>query len=300
MKPFYLVETITKDKLVHQGIFFHPSRKATGGKLSSKRALLWVHGLTSTFYGDTTLFGELTDACEKEGMGFAAFNNRGHDETSSFRKIDSTKTKGYDHVYIGAGREVFEECVYDIESGISFLEQQGFREVFLIGHSTGANKVCYYAATKKDKRVKGVVLAGPLSDRLDPGVEKKKISADRKKALELIKRGKGDELVFGFHFFPMTPKRHISLFGPSNEDMFDYGDTSPKLKFFSAIKIPTMVIIGGNDEYADRAVKDIVNVFDLRAKMKHYKSVIVPNGLHGFEGNEQGAAESIMKWVRFL
>jgi pimeloyl-ACP methyl ester carboxylesterase len=294
MKPFYLVETVTKDNLIEHGIYFEPKKKG-------KKAILWVHGLTGAFYGDTELFGEFADACEKSGVGFAAFNNRGHELLSGFRKLDKTASTGYTHVTIGAGYETFEDCVYDIDAGISFLEKEGYTKIILLGHSTGSNKVCYYASTKNDKRVMGVILAGPVSDRLDPTMDQKKVASDRKKMQDLVKRGKGDELVFGFHFFPMTPKRYLSLFGPgSNEDSFDYGDESPKLPHFSAIKIPTMVVIGEKDEYADRPVKDVVKVFDAKAKMDHYKSAIISNGLHAFEGNEKAAVEKMVRWINLL
>ena len=62
MKQFYLAEIVTKDKLVHQGIFFQP-------KKSGRLALLWVPGLTSTFYADNTIFQELITLGEKEGIG---------------------------------------------------------------------------------------------------------------------------------------------------------------------------------------------------------------------------------------
>ncbi len=298
MKPLYLVETVTKDTLVHQGMYFKPSRPALN-KTTVGKAILWVHGLTGSFYSDTKLLTAFTEVCEQEGIGFAAFNNRGHDHVSGFRKIDNTKDTGYFHETIGAAYETFDDCIYDIDSGISFLEKEGYTKIFLTGHSTGANKVCFYASTKHDKRVAGVILAGPLSDRLDPAMDRKKLLNDRKTMNNLIKHGKGDDLLTGFHFFPLTPKRYLSLFGPaSNEDMFDYGDKHPKLKHFSAIRIPTMVIIGENDEYADRSVKEIIRVFDERAAMREYASVIVPHCLHDFGGNEKEAVCTIIGWIR--
>lgn len=72
MKQFYLTEIVTRDKLIHQGVFFKP-------KKPGKRALLWVHGLTDNFYGDVSLYEEFSKLADKTGIAFAVFNNRGHD-----------------------------------------------------------------------------------------------------------------------------------------------------------------------------------------------------------------------------
>ena len=98
---FDLVETITKDGLVHQGIISRPVTKG-------KRAVLWVHGLTGRFYGDVKLMNLFAGECTKAGVAFAAFNNRGHDIIAGFHKIDPNEPAGYSRVTIGAGMEVFE------------------------------------------------------------------------------------------------------------------------------------------------------------------------------------------------
>jgi len=116
-----------------------------------------------------------------------------------------------------------------------------------------------------------------------------------------IKEGKGDELLLGYHFFPITPKRYISLFEPgSAEDTFDYGDEKPKMTSFSKIKLPLLVILAGADEGADRPVGDIKKVFDAHITSKHYKSVIIPGALHKFHENEKDVADIINNWMKSL
>ncbi|OGG31206.1 hypothetical protein A3A63_02530 [Candidatus Gottesmanbacteria bacterium RIFCSPLOWO2_01_FULL_46_9] len=287
MKPLYLVETITKDKLIHQGIFYKPTK-------SNGRAILWVHGLTGKFYGDVAIMNTFAEACDMLGFGFASFNTRGHDMVTGFHTV------GVPNRYrtVGAGYEKFEECVYDIDAAVSFLVSQGFSEVVLVGHSTGANKVCFYAATQKNPHVIGVVLSGSLSDRLDPLVPKEKREKDLSAAKNFIKAGRGNELMFGFHFFPMTPKRYISIFeAGSTEDTFDYGDAKPKMTYFSQIQLPVMVVLPGADEYADRPIEDIKKVFDDHATSKRYHSTIIPGAVHKLHGKESEAAMAICDWV---
>lgn len=86
MKQFYLAEIVTKDKLIHQGLFYKPTNLG-------KKAILWVHGLSSTFYGNTKLLEAFGEYCEKEGIGFAVFNNRGHDVVTGIKKTIRKKLK---------------------------------------------------------------------------------------------------------------------------------------------------------------------------------------------------------------
>lgn len=292
MKQFYLAEIVTKDKLIHQGIFFRP-------KKPGKKAILYVHGLTSTFYGNIKMLEAFAEGCQKSGFGFAAFNNRGHDIVTGIKKIDSREPKGYAKVSGGAGSERFEDCVCDIDAGISFLAKQGYSEIILAGHSTGANKVCYYAGIKKDPKVKGVILLSPVSDRLDPTLDKEKTAKLVTDMKKMIDDGQGDELLSGVHAFPVTPWRFVSLYAPhAVEDVFDYGDAMPTLTCFSTIIKPLFVLIGSQDEYLHRPVEHVIEVFTKHARSKCYQSVIVPDALHSFNRKEKKVVSAITRWVK--
>lgn len=288
MKQFYLTEIVTKDKLIHQGIFFKPSK-------ISKKAILWVHGLSGRFYGDLPIMEHFRDACEKHGWGFASFNNRGHDLLSGTHKVDSS------YFYGGAGYEKFEECIFDIHASVDFLVSHGFSQVFLVGHSTGAIKVGYSEGTKPHKNVAGIILAGALSDRLGPDVDYVKLSKQVKQMEQMVREGKGEQLIEGLSFFPMTPKRFISLNKKgSQEEVFDYGEENPKMTMFERITKPLFVIVSENDEFLDRPAHDVIKVFDEHATSKHYKSMVFPGVNHGFEGKEGAFVEVVCDWIAGL
>lgn len=294
MNKFSLVEIVTSDKLIHQGIFFKPSKPR-------ELALLSVHGLSSNFYGNISFLEVLAEFCEKNGVAFASFNNRGHDMIAGLRKMDQRKPKGYAHKIGGAGYEKFNECIYDIEAGVDFLKIQGFKKVIVIGHSTGANKVCYYGAKSKNNNVSGFVLVSPVSDRLDPSLNSLKRQQDLSKMQEMVNLGKGDELLTNYHYFPLTPQRYLSLFSEnSQEDVFDYGDPRPRMSCFSKIKKPLLVILAGSDELIDRPIKQIKQVFDYLQKSSNYKSVIIPHALHSFNNQESELAKQIIGWSKSL
>ncbi|MCL4360289.1 alpha/beta fold hydrolase [Patescibacteria group bacterium] len=291
MALYELAEIVTKDNLVHQGIVSPP-------KKPGNKALLWVHGLTGRFYGDVKLIDGLADSLNRAGIGFAAFNNRGHDIIANIHKRTDSKG-GCDHVMIGAAYEVFEESVYDIEAGIAFLSGKGFSEIVIAGHSTGANKVCYYAAESgDDPRVGGVILAGPMSDRLSEKTDKKGYEEHLGIIKDLLAKGRGDALLTMAHRFPVSARRAWSLLAPNTpEDVFNYGDTEHVLEAFSTITKPLLVTLAGGDETADRPIDEIQKVFDTHTGSKRYKSVIIPETTHGYEGKEREFVNVVIDWM---
>ena len=292
MNKYYLTECISKDDVIHQGIYFEPKEK-------SSVAILYIHGLSSMFSSHISTCDAFSEIGEQMGIGFASFNNRGFGLISGPQKKDASALTGYSHIAGGAGQEVFEDCVLDIDAGITFLSNLGYKQIVLVGRSTGANKACFYAGTENDERVTGVVLNSAISDRLSKS--KEEIARDLPIMKKKIIEGKGDELLVGYNFFPLTPKRYVSLYeARSSEDVFDYGDENPQMKIYSQIKKPLFIVMGSGDEHADRPVADIVKVFDEKTTSQNYKSLIVPNALHGFEGLEQDLAVTICSWAKTL
>ena len=262
------------------------------------KAILWIHGLTGRFYGNVEMFEPLVDQCDKNGWGFAAFNNRGHDHVCGIHRINPVTGKS-EWAYGGGGNEVFEECIFDIHAGVDFLVTQGFSEVIVIGSSTGALKVIYQEGTSPHKNVTGVVLAGALSDRLGPDVDKKKLLDQIVRMEQLIKEGKGDELQIGFSYFPMTPKRFVSLFKKDSieESTVDYDDAHPKMTAFTNIKKPMLVLFSGNDENLDRPAEDVQKVFDAKTTSRKYKSTVIPGADHEFSGKEKEVVKMMVDWI---
>lgn len=298
MKQFYLAEIVTKDTLVHQGLFFHPSRKATDGKPS--KAILWVHGLTDNFYGDLGMIEVFVDSLGEYGWAVASFNTRGHDIVTSVKKIDSASPKGHTSLTIGSGYEIFSDCIFDIDAGISFLAEQGFGDVVIAGASTGANKVCYYAGTTKDPRVAGVLLVSPISD-VPIEVKSAQYKVNVKRMKTLVKQGKGEMLFDGVSYLPLTPARYLSLFeSGGTEDVFDYYRENPKLTAFSRIKQPLCVVLAGADEYSDRPVAEIAAVYRVYQRSKQYHEIIIPDAFHSYGGKEQEVVGAILRWIREL
>jgi esterase/lipase len=291
---FELVEMITKDGLIHQGMMAHP-------EAGSKKAVLWVHGLTGKFYGNVKLMNTLADACVAHGMAFASFNTRGHDVITDLKKVDPNEPSGYAHATVGGGLEVFTESVFDIDAALTYLVSRGYSEVTIVGHSTGANKVCYYAAHTKDPRVVGVVLAGPMSDRLyEQKNDKVKYDDTIKMVKDLVESGRGNALLTMLEF-PMLAERAMSLLTPNTkEDVFNYGDDKDVLPVFQKITAPLFVVLSGNDETGDRPAEDIRKVFDAHTGSKTYMSIVMKDASHGYDGKQKEFSDLVVSWITSL
>ena len=76
------------------------------------------------------------------------------------------------------------------------------------------------------------------------------------------------------------------------EDQFDYGDPRPRMKYFSKITKPLLVLVGSEDEYLDRPAKKFIEVFDTYQHSTKYKSVVIPNATHGYTDLENRVANT--------
>lgn len=292
MALFQLSQITTSDGLVHQGVFFKPEQPA-------RTAILWIHGLGSTFYAHLPILEQFASHCQKRGLGLAAFNTRGHDIVTSIHKLEPTSDKGYTRLSAGASQEIFTDSVYDLEAGVQFLLEQGFDKVILIGHSTGANKAVYYTTKRPNPAVSAIVLTSPLSDRLGLPQEERQQKISIMKQLQ--QSGKGDLLTTDHFYYPITPDRFLSLFEESSiEDVFDYGDPEPQMKLYSQIKLPLLVVFGEADEHAHRPIPEIKSVFDSKTTSLSYLSVVIPDAMHSFGEREDVFAKEIMHYITNL
>ncbi len=293
MTTWEIRSTTTKDNLIHQGLYYRPSKPG-------KKAILWVHGFTDNGYGDMEVVEELARQGEFIGLGVASFNTRGHDIVASIKKLDPASPKGTASITGGSAYEVFTDCIHDIEAGVSFLVNEGFSQIVIAGISTGANKVCYTAGTAEDARVAAVILASPISD---VAMKKKelgeKYTAQLTHVGALVRAGQGDKLVEGLDVIPLTPNRYLSIFTENGkEDVFPYYQENPTFTVFSRITKPLLIVMGGADEYADRPVTDILETFTKHQKSKNFRGHIVPGAFHSFAPDkEKDAAAVMVEWI---
>lgn len=284
MIPLLLTHIRTSDGVRLEGVAVLPKRKGN-------TALIWIHGFSSRFSSGQTLINELSTRCAQNGIAYLKFNTRGHDIAAPGGKGGETA---------GAGFEKFEECILDIRAMIQFARKLGYTKIILTGSSTGANKALYYIYKTKDRRVRGLILRGAVSDA-SVGIQEygtKKLSRGlavarrlaMKKPLALM------PLEFGFY----SPRRFLSLFSPgSPENVFPSHNPKASWKELKSVKIPIAVILGSRDQYLDRPAKKLISIFQKNTiSTKSFSGIIIKGARHGFQKHERELADIIVNWIK--
>ncbi len=103
--------------------------------------LLQIHGLLGHFLSRGTP-RQLPRALYKKGYSSLSINTR--------------------LAYAGQinGTGIFDDTIKDIDAAIAFLNDRGFRNIFILGYSLGAAMLVYWASQRKEENVRGLILEG--------------------------------------------------------------------------------------------------------------------------------------------
>lgn len=294
-----LSNVVTKDGVNLQGLLFTPRLRSGQAHVVG----VWIHGLGSNFYGGYTRLMTLATHFAKNGIALAAINTRGHDIVTRAIKQDRRKKKGYRSIQGGSAYEKFSESVFDIDGIVEFLKPR-FKNIVLIGHSTGSNKAVYYVSKKTlQKKIAGVVLIAPVSDV--PMVQER-LGEDFQEALnaarKMVKSGKSSELIK--QILPhsiYSAQRLVSLGSKGSvEQMFPTKEFQGPLRLFSKIKIPTLVLFGDEDDYlkVDNISADaLLSAFAKNTKSRAFSSIAIKAADHSFTGKEEELASILVSWI---
>jgi len=290
---FEVISFSATDGLQLQGLLSMPKR--------AKGVCIFLHGLTSDALSETGT--KHAEPLHKAGYGMFTINTRGAGIVSSFEKQSPRKPKEFTYTTIGTAYENFTECVHDIQGAIDFLKTKQHKHIFLIGSSTGCQKIIYYLAQNNHhKHVSGAILLAPLSDyAVYLQKHGKELAAMTLLAKTFIKNRKGDTFMPGeMTDFLLTAKRFYSLTSPkSAEEIFTYASTR-KPKTLQQVKTPMLTVIGDSDEYLDRPALELVEWFETHISSKKSRVEWIEGANHGFDGKEKQLGKTITDWIHGL
>ena len=276
------------------GLLFEPARR-------SARAVIFLHGMGGSFESKrTNLFAaQFTDA----GVAYFAFNNRG----SYLMRRAGPRVAG-------TAFERIRDCVDDIDGAVRELRRRGYRDVTLIGHSTGANKIAVYDHYKSRNLVKRYILLGAGDDT---GLVYDHLGARRfrptlEKARRMIRDGRGEELV-PEALLPMPPLSWLALYDMANPDG-DYNvfpflelvrgvrlSRKPRFRYLREIRKPALALWGANDEFCFGDVAGCVAVTaEAIGPKPNIELAILADADHGFAGKEEEVAKVMIDWMDSL
>ncbi|MEK7155979.1 MAG: alpha/beta fold hydrolase [Patescibacteria group bacterium] len=283
MRPAHVIEITTPKNFVLNGLWF--------GSEKPKRAIILVHGLTGSAFSGSGIVDALAD----DDTAVITFNNRGHDIISNLKQRVGAETK---YSLGGAAHEVFIDCLDDIEGAIRRVRQEGIKDVYLAGHSTGAQKIAYYTSKTGGKKIKGLILLGALSDYASER-KKPKLRSAAALAKRMVKAGKSKELLpLSAWWQYLDAQRFLSLYTPDSvEEIFMYSQPDKKPKIYQSVKIPMIAFFAGEDEYADRPAEKIAEWFTKHSKSSRFATHIISGVGHSLKDVEEQTARLIRKWL---
>ncbi|CAN5243682.1 hypothetical protein BH09PAT2_BH09PAT2_07360 [soil metagenome] len=295
-----LVHFQTTDHLRLPGLLFEPEKQ-------TKKVAIYLHGngTSSIFYSKLTpiLGKHLTDA----DIAYFPFNNRGAHLIKSFRVPSEDGDK---RIMYGTAYELIKDCIIDIDSAINELKKRGYTEFYLIGESTGANKIVVYDHYQKQNPVSKYIL---LSGGDDTGITYNELGKENffqaiAEAKECIEQGKGTDLVP--EFMSPYPYSYQALYDVINPDgdynIFPYNEyfndlnLSNKILFreFKTIAKPTLVVYGEHDEFCYGDVPKCIEALKKNtSNTELFTYEIIPDADHGFSGHEEELAKMIARWI---
>lgn len=274
------------------GLIWSPAR-------NGKTIAVWLGGLTSRFTASQRRLAALARILNRKHIAFGAFDTRGHGVATFFKAGRGTRKR---YLLAGTAFERFEDCVLDIGAIFLFLKRGGYKKIFFLGHSTGANKLAYYIKKTGGRGAAGFSLIGALSDV--PGFKKKlgkEYGAALKLAAAMARAGRGEALM------PLSAtrgelwsaRRFLSVAREgSNEDAFQYYHPGKKFSWAKRARVPILVLFGSDDEHADMPVMEILAAFRREIPAKYFSGAIIRGADHGFAGKERSLAARIAAWIK--
>ena len=144
-----LISVVNREGLTLDGAFYAPAADAPDpGPVD---AMLLIHGSRGNFCDPATKC--MAEDLSAQGIACLALNTNAHDTIWY-------NPPGQD--YKGNAFEILKSTMSDLRTGIDHLQQRGYRAIGLLGHSMGAVRVTYYAATRDDPRVAAIVPVSPV------------------------------------------------------------------------------------------------------------------------------------------
>lgn len=286
----------TTDRLLLPGILFPVAR--------SRRVLIYLHGCgTSSVFYKSEEMKLASRLLARKGIAFFPFNNRGAHLIHRLTRRGRESSK----IMAGTGFEVIRDCVHDIDGALRLLRARGFKEFYIAGHSTGANKIVVYDSLKKGRTpFERYILHGGGDDS---GIYRNILGRRFEKLVKIarlkVQRGQGAEYVpINWLNFPYSYRSFLDICEPGGRyDVFPFNASSRRrssthFKRFAKLKKPTLVQYGALDEVNGLPIDRCIELLKATvSKRKNFEFNTILGGDHGCTGYE---TELYSSWARFL
>ncbi|MDL2342411.1 MAG: alpha/beta hydrolase [Patescibacteria group bacterium] len=280
----------------------------------TSKVAVWLHGMgdSGVFYSPRRITA-LANSLTEQGIALLAFNNRGAHNSKLLYKDNPSLSRAEQRYQAGTHYELIADCVPDINGAIAYLKSSNFQTFYLVGHSTGANKICVYNRLEANNPFSKYVLAGPGDD---VGLNYQALGSQKfKRALQYAAAAIDDDkplkimpLYTGLH--PFSAQSAYDILNPDGlYNIFPYyealhGQLGTKALFteLKSLTIPVQVIAGEYDEATTSAggAAAALSLIEqqLAAGIKSRSQlIIIPDTDHSFHGAETLFADKVASWL---
>jgi alpha-beta hydrolase superfamily lysophospholipase len=278
-----LITLASGDGVNLDGMFCEPTSGVAGE--GPVEAVLLIHGSGGNFYRPATR--AMAEDLRNRGYACLALNTKGH---------DTVWANADDGAYYGTANEILDNSRLDLRAGIDYLAKRGYRRIALLGHSMGAVKVVYYAATEADDRVACVIPVSPV--RLSYSYYLESEAAEEfqriiQQADEMEAEDRALELMqVDFPISQMfSAFAYLDKHGPG--ERYNLVDLAPR------VKIPMLVIAGELETHVRLrdCPQDLVTA---AVNCPQAEYVIIPGGNHSLTNNTEKASATVLDWLANL
>lgn len=272
------------------------------GNKETKKVIISLHGMTSNFLKKRE--DVIAQYVTEIGIDYFGFNNRGHDVHSySAKEVDGE----YKKQNIGTAYEDVQDSYFDICGAIIKMQDMGYEEIYLQGHSLGCTKIVYTYQIMKEENctllnsIKGIILLSlvdiPKSQRVYLG---EKYNEFMDIALENEKNGDLSKLMPKESFIhPISTKSYLRYFRDYEKINFaKYYDNEYTYPELNNIDVPLFMRWGNVHEMIEQDAKDLVDMLNIKIKNNKKDINYIDGADHGYTDRYNVLAEQIVKFLK--
>lgn len=295
------IRFLATDSIQLAGLLHTPHTRTT-------TVALFLHGNGSaSIFESVEKTKAYAKALTSRHIAFFSFNNRG---SGYIRKLKREINGKVEELKGGTSHELIKDCIHDIDGAVELLQKKGFTRFFLIGESTGANKIVVYNLYKKDHAFSACALVGGGDDtgiyyqfmgekRFFRTLERCKMEIEQGNGTELASKSVISSLMsYGSLYDTMNPDGDYNIF-PFYEYIHNLSlSTKPLFRQLQHLQIASLILYGEHDEFCYGKVPEVITI--LKTMMKGHSNnayVVIPGGDHGLSQHLDISTSVIAEWL---
>ena len=278
-----LVSLLNDDGLRLDGAFYPPTEDPD--RAGPVDAVLLIHGSRGNFYDGATK--SMAEDLSTQGYACLPLNTNAHD--TAWYNPGSREFKGN-------AFEVLADTCIDLRAGIDHLTERGYRSIGLLGHSMGAVRAAYYAATEDDGRVTAVVPVSPVRLSYSYFMESEdaeEFATSIEVARRLIARGEPKGVFSVGHPIPQlfSATSFLDKHGP--EEKYNL------INHAHGIRVPMLTLNGSLETHS--RLRDMAQDLAVAAvNSPKAETLMVEGGEHSLVNRTTEASDAVLKWLAAL